>query len=112
IHKMRVVKIEEKTALKLVNGTLPDIDSDFPSQSRAKIKAYIEERFGETQVCSVGSYTTLKLKGVIKDLARVASVDFQEANLITSIIDGGNNGSGDKSMLDLIKRSSFEPRLK
>lgn len=109
---MKVKSITEVVRKKLVNGTLPDIDSDFPSQSRAKVKAYIEERFGEQQVCSVGSYTTMKIKGAIKDLFRIVSSDFQEVNLVTSIIDGGNNGSGDKTMLDLIKRASYEPRLK
>lgn len=109
---MKVKSITQLVGKKLRGGSLPDIDSDFPSQSRSKIKTYIEERFGETQVCSVGSYTTLKPKGAIKDLARISSVDFQEANLITAIIDGGNNGSGDKTMLDIVKRSSSEPRLK
>lgn len=109
---MKVIKITEKIAPKLQDGTLPDIDSDFPSQSRGRVKTYIEERFGESQVCSVGSFTTMKIKGAVKDLARVSSVDFQEVNLVTSIIDGGNNGSGDKSMLDLVKRASGEPRLK
>lgn len=109
---MRVKSITQKIRKKLVNGTLPDIDSDFPSHSRAKIKNYIEERFGKSQVCSVGSFTTMKIKGAVKDLARIESVDFQEVNLVTSIIDGGNNGSGDKSMLDLITRANKEPRLK
>lgn len=71
------------------------------------MKAYIEERFGKSQVCSVGTFTTMKLKGLVKDLARTTNVDFQEANIITSIID-----LKDDTMLDLIKRASIEPKLK
>ena len=67
----------------------------------------MEDRFGQKQVCSVGSYSTMKLKGLVKDFARISSVDFKEANLITSIID-----NGDSTMLDLIKRASAEPKLK
>jgi DNA polymerase III subunit alpha len=104
---MKVVKITQATAPKLVDGTLPDIDTDFTSKDRGRIKEYIEQRFGESQVCSVGTFTTMKVKGLVKDLSRTASVDFNEANLMTSIVE-----MGDKTMLDLIKRASNEPRLK
>ena len=104
---MKVTNIVKSTSKKLVDGTLPDIDTDFAGKDRAEIKQYMEDRFGQEQVCSVGSYSTMKLKGLVKDFARISSVDFAEANLITSIID-----AGDSSMLDLVKRASFEPRLK
>ena len=104
---MKVVKIEEGLAPKLMDGTLPDIDTDFAGRDRAAVKAYIEDRFGKEQVCSVGTFTTMKLKGLVKDLARTSSVDFSEANLMTAIIDDKDN-----DMLDLIKRASIEPRLK
>ncbi len=104
---MKIIKIEESLAPKLVDGTLPDIDTDFAGRDRGQVKAYIEERFGKEQVCSVGTFTTMKLKGLVKDLARVSNVDFSEANLMTAIID-----DKDDCMLDLIKRASFEPKLK
>ena len=104
---MRIVKVEQSVAKKLVDGTLPDIDSDFTSKDRGLVKRYIEERYGIKQVCSVGTFTSMKLKGLVKDLARISSVDFQEANLITSIID-----KGDKTFKDVISRAMNEPRLK
>jgi DNA polymerase-3 subunit alpha len=104
---MKIINIQESTSKKLVDGTLPDIDTDFAGRDRAEIKQYMEDRFGQKQVCSVGSYSTMKLKGLVKDFARISSVGFSEANLITSIID-----AGDSTMLDLIKRASGEPKLK
>jgi len=104
---MKVVKVVEKTGLKLQQGSLPDIDSDFPGRDRGKVKRYIENRFGVTQVASVGTFTTMKLKSILKDFARLASVDFAEANLISSIV-----SDGDLTYLDLIKRSMTEPKLK
>ena len=104
---MKITKIQQSTSKKLVDGTLPDIDTDFAGRDRAEIKQYMEDRFGQKQVCSVGSYSTMKLKGLVKDFARISSVGFSEANLITSIID-----SNDATMLDLIKRASHEPKLK
>lgn len=105
---MKVKSIVTSSAPKLVNGTLPDIDTDFSSKGRQKIKSYIEERFGISQVCSVGVTTTFQLKGLVKDLARFASIDFSEANIVSSMIDG----YWDKTLLDLIKRSTTEPKLK
>lgn len=67
----------------------------------------MEDRFGKAQVCSVGTYTTMKPKGLIKDLARIMSIDYAEANLITSIIDEKS-----KTMLDVMKTASKEPKLK
>jgi len=104
---LKVKKITIGTAKKLVDGTLPDIDSDFSGKDRASIKKYMEQRFGETQVCSVGTYSTMKPKGLIKDLARVNGVDFSEANLITSMID-----KDAVTMFDLFKCAQSEPKLK
>lgn len=67
----------------------------------------MEQRFGETQVASVGTFTTMKLKSLLKDVARLASIDFAEANLISSII-----GFNDHTFIDLIKRAQLEPKLK
>lgn len=104
---MIVKKIKEVKGQKLVEGTLPDIDTDFEGRSRAKVKAYMEERFGEEQVCSVGTFTTMKLKGALKDMDRQFGGDFSKANLVTSII-----GEKDASMGDLYKTAVSEPILK
>lgn len=104
---MKITKITQGLAPKLVDGTLPDVDTDFAGRDRAKIKAYMEQRFGTEQVCSVGSVTTMKLKGLIKDFSRVGDVDYSEANLITSIV-----SEEDNTIVDLVRRATIEPRLK
>lgn len=104
---MIVRNIREESRPKLVDGTLPDIDTDFAGRDRPAIKAYIENRFGKDQVCSVGTFTTMRVKGLVKDLSRTSAIDFSEANLMTAIIDKNDN-----TMLDLIKRASMEPKLK
>jgi len=104
---MKVTKIIEIEGEKLMDGTLPDIDSDFEGKSRGKIKSYIEERFGESQVCSVGTFATIKPKGALKDLDRQFDNDFYHSNLMTSIIQ-----EDDLTILDIYKRASGEPKLK
>ena len=104
---MKVTKITQGLGKKLVNGTLPDIDSDFAGVDRGSIKGYMEERFGKDNVCSVGIYSTFKLKGMIKDFAKVFEMDFQKANSVTFKLK-----LQDSTMLDLLNRAQSEPILK
>ena len=104
---MKVTKITKGTSLKLVDGTLPDIDSDFAGADRGTIKEYMETRFGKENVCSVGTYATFRPKGMIKDFARVFDMDFAHANSVTFKLQLRDN-----SMLDILKTSQKEPVLK
>jgi DNA polymerase-3 subunit alpha len=85
----------------------PDIDQDLCGKDRAEIKAYMETRFGKEQVCSIGTFSTFRPKGLIKDLARNQSIDFSEVNLITSMF-----WDADTKFIDVIRRSCTEPKLK
>lgn len=66
---------------------LPDIDSDFPSNRRDDIKRYMEQRYGEDYVTSIGTYGTFKIKSVIKDFSRVYGIDVSSANFVNSMLD-------------------------
>lgn len=71
-------------------GSLPDVDTDFQSDRRQEIKEYIERRYnhdGKQRVFSAGTFTTLKLKAVLKDVARVHRVPVNIVNYITAIFD-------------------------
>ena len=66
----------------------------------------MEDRFGSSQVASVGTVTTFKAKGMIKDFDRQLDNDIMRANVITSIVEA------DDSVKDIFKRSVSEPKLK
>lgn len=71
-------------------GSLPDVDSDFQSDRRQDVKAYIERRYnknGKQRVFSAGTVTTLKVKAVIKDVARTMRIPAKTVNYITAIFD-------------------------
>ena len=71
-------------------GQLPDVDIDFQSDKRQEIKDYIERRYnhnGKQRVFSAGTVTTLKVKAVIKDVARTKRIPVNIVNYITSIFD-------------------------
>lgn len=75
-------------------GSLPDVDIDYQSNRRLDIKSYIEDRYNKVsaertkqRVFSAGTYTTLKVKAVIKDVARTMRIPVQTVNYITAIFD-------------------------
>lgn len=51
-------------------GGALDIDTDVPGEYRPAVKQYMENRFGASQVCSVGTYTTLQIKQAINDVGK------------------------------------------
>ena len=72
------------------SGSLPDVDIDFQSDRRQEVKEYLERRYnhnGLQRVFSAGTFTTLKLKAVLKDVARVYGVPVSEVNYINAIIE-------------------------
>lgn len=63
---------------------------DFQSDKRPEVKAYTERRYnhdGLQRVFSAGTYTTLKAKACLKDVARTMRIPSSIVNYITAIID-------------------------
>lgn len=74
-----------------------DIDVDYASDRRQEIKDYLEERYnadGRQRVFSAGTFTTMKLKAALKDVARVHRVPHSIVNYITAMIDDGTDWTG------------------
>lgn len=72
------------------SGSLPDVDVDYQSDRRQEVKEYIERRYnhdGKQRVFSAGTFTTLKLKAVLKDVSRVHRVPVNLVNYVTAIFD-------------------------
>lgn len=102
---MKIIKIQEhktKHSIKVLDcfvdsgyvksehGSLPDVDNDFESSGRQKVKEYIERRYnhdGKQRVFSAGTFTTLKAKAVIKDVARTMRISPSLVNYLTAIIE-------------------------
>lgn len=76
--------------LKGAHGSLPDVDNDFQSDKRQEVKEYIERRYnhnGKQRVFSAGTFTTLKVKAVIKDVARTMRIKPALVNYLTAIFE-------------------------
>lgn len=71
-------------------ASLPDVDVDYQSDKRQEVKAYTERRYnknGLQRVFSAGTFTTLKAKACLKDVARTMRIPTAIVNYITAIID-------------------------
>lgn len=67
-----------------------DVDIDFNSEKRQQVKEYIERRYninGRSRVFSAGTFTTLRAKAAIRDIARVMGVPFSVVNYCTAMIE-------------------------
>ncbi|KAA6302900.1 MAG: DNA polymerase III subunit alpha [Candidatus Ordinivivax streblomastigis] len=102
---MKIVKVERRRAAEMMLVTdcfidkglvpgghtaAPDIDIDFASDRRQEIKEYLEQRYnvnGKQRVFSAGTFTTLKLKAALKDVARVYRIPVGTVNYITAIFE-------------------------
>lgn len=74
-----------------------DIDVDYASDRRQEMKEYLEQRYnvgGRQRVFSAGTFTTLKLKAALKDVARVHRVPHGTVNYITAMLDDGADWTG------------------
>jgi DNA polymerase-3 subunit alpha len=69
-----------------IGKSLPDIDLDFQGEKRDEVKRYIESKYGTDYVTAIGTYSTFKSKGAIKDLAREFGIDYSKTNFITSLL--------------------------
>lgn len=90
-----------------VKKSLPDVDVDFPGEDRGKVKQYMEQRFGEVNVCSVGTYSALQLRAAIKDMSRVYGLAFQEVNDMMKVF-----AVDDRKPEDLFRIACAQPRVK
>lgn len=85
--------------------TMPDIDIDFCIEGREEVINYIRERYGHDKVCHIITFGTMMAKGVIKDVARVLGLAFEDSNAITNLIP-------EQLKITLEESLEQEPRLK
>lgn len=92
-----IKSIVRKGLLKGGHSALPDIDVDYAADRRQEMKEYLEQRYnegGHQRVFSAGTFTTMKLKAALKDVARIHRVPLPLVNYITSILDDNMDWTG------------------
>ncbi len=73
--------------------SLPDIDVDFQDDKRHLVIDYVQQKYGSESVAGVATFSRLKAKGAVTDLARVMELDAQETNPILTAMRGSKSDS-------------------
>jgi DNA polymerase-3 subunit alpha len=69
--------------------SMPDIDIDFCQDRRGEVIEYVRAKYGAENVAQIITYSTLKAKGAIRDVARVLDIPLGEADRIAKMIPDG-----------------------
>ena len=67
--------------------SMPDIDIDVPKDERGMVKGYLEKKYGQMNVSSIGTLNTLGARQAIRDLCRGLDIDKNDAAQMSNIID-------------------------
>ncbi|NBK21165.1 MAG: DNA polymerase III subunit alpha [Spirochaetia bacterium] len=66
--------------------SMPDFDIDFCYERRQEVINYVTEHYGTERVAQIATFGTLKAKAVVKDVARVLDIPYDESNNICKLI--------------------------
>jgi DNA polymerase-3 subunit alpha len=89
------------TSLKVVRaGSSPDVDSDINTERRPETIQHVTEIYGNGNVASIGTFSTLAAKGAFKTMCTIYEIPYAQANKITELIPAGGEG-GDITLSDM-----------
>ncbi len=85
--------------------SMPDIDMDFCQERRGEIIDYVVQKYGRYNVAQVITFGTLLAKGVIRDVARVLGLSYNDGDRMAKLIP-------DKLGITLKEAYEQEPKIK
>ncbi len=66
--------------------SMPDIDIDFADTGREKVIDYVTQRYGKENVAQIITFGSMAARAVIRDVARVMSFSYTEADRLAKMI--------------------------
>ncbi|TVR68041.1 MAG: DNA polymerase III subunit alpha [Spirochaetaceae bacterium] len=66
--------------------SMPDFDIDFCYERRGNVIDYVTDKYGREKVGQIITFGTLKAKSVIRDVARVLGLPYDEADAIAKLV--------------------------
>jgi DNA polymerase-3 subunit alpha len=65
---------------------MPDFDIDFEDTLRGRVVQYVTEKYGNQNVCAIGTYMKLATKAAFKDSARAIGIPFDKSNQVSNLM--------------------------
>jgi DNA polymerase III subunit alpha len=66
--------------------SMPDFDVDFCQDRRGEVIEYVEQKYGEENVCQIITYGKLQARAVLRDVGRVLGLSFAETDEISKLL--------------------------
>lgn len=66
--------------------SMPDIDTDFCIDRRDEVIQYVTHKYGDDRVAQIITYNRMTSKAVLKDVARVLDIPYNEADRMAKLI--------------------------
>ncbi|MBF0618918.1 MAG: DNA polymerase III subunit alpha [Candidatus Omnitrophica bacterium] len=66
--------------------SMPDIDIDFCFERRGEVIEYVAQKYGRENVAQIITFGTMQAKAVVRDVARVMSFPYADADAIAKLI--------------------------
>jgi DNA polymerase-3 subunit alpha len=66
--------------------SMPDIDTDFDDEGRAKVIEYVVKKYGKERVAQIVTFNSMAAKSSIKDVARVLDMPLSQANDLAKLV--------------------------
>ncbi len=76
----------------------PDVDIDFCQSRRGEVIDYVRRKYGERCVSHIITYGTMGAKSVVRDVARVMGMSYNDGDRISKLIDPKPNEKEDKNL--------------
>lgn len=93
--------------------SLPDFDVDFANEGRQEVIDYVTRKYGAEKVGQIITFGTLKPKAVIKDVARVLGLSFNDSQEIVNLIpDKADRDMSIASLLGEVAKFREDPEKK
>jgi DNA polymerase III subunit alpha len=80
--------------------SMPDIDIDFCQARRGEVIEYVTQRYGRDHVAQIVTFSQLKPKAAVRDVARVLSLPVSLADRISKAIPGAPDVTFEKALKD------------
>jgi DNA polymerase-3 subunit alpha len=80
--------------------SMPDFDIDFCHRRREEVIAYVTRKYGADKVGQIITFGTLKARAVIRDVARVLDLPYDEADAIAKLVPEGPKIELDTALKD------------
>ena len=91
---------------------MPDIDLDVCVERRGEIIDHLKQLYNEESVCQIITYSRMKNKAVIKDIARVLGINYSDGEALSKLIGEADDGSG-KSLFEITEsNTALKSRIK